>query len=71
MAIARALIHRPNLILADEPTGSLDTESGSQVLTLLEGLSKEFQVALLLVTHDQASTRICNRVISMKDGTLV
>ena len=35
------------------------------------GLSKEFQVALLLVTHDQASTRICNRVISMKDGTLV
>lgn len=71
VAIARALIHRPNLILADEPTGSLDTESGGQVLSLLEDLSKKFQVAILLVTHDQASTRICNRVISMKDGMLV
>ncbi len=71
VAIARALIHRPNLILADEPTGSLDTDSGGQVLALLENLSKEFKVALLLVTHDQASTRICNRVISMKDGMLV
>ena len=71
VAIARALIHRPNLILADEPTGSLDTDSGGQVLTLLEDLSNEFKVALLLVTHDQASTRICNRVISMKDGSLV
>ena len=71
VAIARALIHRPNLILADEPTGSLDTESGDQVLSLLEDLSKKFQVAILLVTHDKASTRICNRVISMKDGMLV
>ena len=71
VAIARALIHRPNLILADEPTGSLDTESGGHVLSLLEDLSKKFQVAILLVTHDQASTRICNRVISMKDGMLV
>ena len=71
VAIARALIHRPNLILADEPTGSLDTESGGQVLSLLEDLSEKFQVAILLVTHDQASTRICNRVISMKDGMLV
>ena len=70
VAIARALIHRPNLILADEPTGSLDSDIGGQVLDLLEELSKEFQVALLLVTHDQASTRICNRVISMKDGML-
>ena len=70
VAIARALIHRPNLILADEPTGSLDSDIGGQVLDLLENLSKEFQVALLLVTHDQASTRICNRVISMKDGML-
>ena len=71
VAIARALIHRPNLILADEPTGSLDTESGGQVLSLLEDLSKQFQVAILLVTHDKVSTRICNRVISMKDGMLV
>ena len=71
VAIARALIHRPALLLADEPTGSLDTENGDQVLNLLKTLSIEHGVALLLVTHDQASTAICDRVISMRDGTLV
>ena len=71
VAIARALVHRPRLILADEPTGSLDTESGGQVLELLKSLSIEIGVALLLVTHDHESTRICDRVIRMKDGFLI
>ncbi len=71
VALARALIHRPALLLADEPTGSLDTENGNQVLKLLKTLSIEHGVALLLVTHDHASTAICDRVISMRDGTLV
>jgi ABC-type lipoprotein export system ATPase subunit len=71
VAIARALVHRPRLILADEPTGSLDTESGGQVLELLKSLSIEIGVALLLVTHDHESTRICERVIRMKDGFLI
>ena len=71
VAIARALVHRPKLILADEPTGSLDTESGGQVLKLLKSLSDELNVALLLVTHDQDSTQICDRVITMKDGQLI
>ena len=71
IAIARALINEPNIILADEPTGSLDTESGSQVLELLKSLSSNLQVALLLVTHDHESTRICDRVITMKDGSLI
>ena len=71
VAIARALVHRPRLVLADEPTGSLDTEAGSEVLELLQDLSKDFQVALLLVTHDLSSTRICDRVITMKDGMLI
>ena len=71
VAIARALIHNPKLVLADEPTGSLDTETGSQVLDLLESLSDEFNVSLLLVTHDKASTRICDRVITMQDGLLI
>ncbi len=70
VAIARALIHNPKLVLADEPTGSLDTETGSKVLDLLESLSDEFNVSLLLVTHDKASTRICDRVITMQDGLL-
>ncbi len=71
VAIARALVHHPRLVLADEPTGSLDTESGSQVLKLLKSLSEELEVALLLVTHDHESTRICDRVITMKDGALL
>lgn len=70
IAVARALVHKPGLILADEPTGSLDSKSGEQVLQLLEDLSQENQTALLLVTHDQASTRICHRVLSMKDGAI-
>ena len=70
VALARALIHQPSLVLADEPTGSLDTEAGSQVLELLSSLSEKQGVAILLVTHDRASTRICDRVISMKDGVL-
>ena len=71
VAIARALVHRPALVLADEPTGSLDTENGDQVLKLLKTLSIEHGVALLLVTHDHASTDICDRVISMRDGSLI
>jgi len=70
VALARALIHQPSLLLADEPTGSLDTDAGSQVLELLSSLSEKQGVAILLVTHDRASTRICDRVISMKDGVL-
>ena len=71
VAIARALIHNPHLVLADEPTGSLDSKSGDGVLSLLEELSIEQGVALLMVTHDRTSTRICNRVISIQDGCLV
>ena len=71
VAIARALIHNPHLVLADEPTGSLDSKSGAGVLSLLEELSIEQGVSLLMVTHDRTSTRICNRVISIQDGCLV
>ena len=71
VAMARALMNEPDLILADEPTGSLDTESGGQVLKLLKSLSAELNVALLLVTHDHDSTQICDRVITMKDGQLI
>ena len=71
VAIARALVHKPKLVLADEPTGSLDTETGAKVLDLLKSLSDEYKVSLLLVTHDKASTRICDRVITMQDGLLI
>ena len=71
MAIGRALIHSPDLVLADEPTGSLDTQSGEDVLALLEKLSVDQGVAVLMVTHDRSSARICNRVISIQDGLLI
>ena len=58
-------------MLADEPTGSLDSKSGDSVLDLLMELSKQHGVAILMVTHDNKSTRICDRVISIQDGKLV
>jgi len=71
VALARAVMHRPRLILADEPTGSLDSVNGARVLDLLETLSQTYQIALLLVTHDKESTRICERTVGMRDGRIV
>ncbi len=70
-AIARALINQPALLLADEPTGALDTRSGEQVMELLEELNQEGQT-ILLVTHDaRLATRHTARVISLMDGRVV
>jgi putative ABC transport system ATP-binding protein len=70
-AIARALINQPTLLLADEPTGALDTRSGEQVMELLEELHHEGQT-VLLVTHDaKLATRHAARVISLTDGRVV
>ncbi len=71
VALARAIMHRPRLILADEPTGSLDSVSGAKVLDLLQALSIEHSIAVLLVTHDLTSTRICERTVAMHDGRIV
>ncbi len=70
IALARSIMNRPRLILADEPTGSLDSVSGDQVLDLIEQMSDEFSVSILLVTHDPETTRICNRTVHMKDGQI-
>jgi putative ABC transport system ATP-binding protein len=71
VAIARALINKPTLLLADEPTGALDTRSGEQVMELLGGLHREGQT-ILLVTHDaKLATRHAARVISVVDGKVV
>ena len=70
VAIARALVMKPKLLLADEPTGSLDTKNGERVLNLIEALSEANQVGLILVTHQEETTRICHRTLHINDGML-
>ena len=71
VAIARALINSPSLILADEPTGNLDTANSEIVFDLLQSLSREQNLAVLLVTHNNQLARRCDRFISMNDGLIV
>jgi putative ABC transport system ATP-binding protein len=69
-AIARALIHRPKLVLADEPTGNLDSKAARDVMELLGKLNKEDGATMMLVTHDAMAASYCDRVLFIKDGQL-
>lgn len=71
VAIARALVNGPRLILADEPTGNLDTRRGGEVLALLAELGREQQAAILLATHDLQAAEITDRLYTLRDGRLV
>ena len=71
VAIARSLSMRPKLILADEPTGNLDSKNTDSVLELIENLSKQHGIAMLLVTHNEEVTRICDQTITMNDGLIL
>jgi putative ABC transport system ATP-binding protein len=70
VAIARALANRPDVLLADEPTGNLDTTTGEQILALLDGLWRQGRT-LILVTHDPAIAAMAPRVVRLRDGALV
>lgn len=70
VAIARAAIHRPKIILADEPTGSLDSKNGQIVLELLTGLTAR-GCSVLMATHSEAATRCASRAIHLSDGSIV
>jgi putative ABC transport system ATP-binding protein len=70
-AIARALIHSPELILADEPTGNLDTENGSIVLDFLKKINEEDGLTIVMATHSAVAASYAHRVISLKDGYMV
>lgn len=69
-AIARALVHAPGVILADEPTGNLDSVNSANILDLLRELTEETGTALVLVTHSPEAAKICQRVVTMRDGVL-
>lgn len=71
VAIARALVAGPSLLLADEPTGNLDTESSREIMTILDGLNKEQGMTIILVTHETDIAAYADREIVIKDGRVL
>ncbi len=71
VAVARALVNDPTIILADEPTASLDSQAGEQIATLLHKLAAEDRRAVVVVSHDARWLSFCHRVIEMRDGHIV
>ena len=71
VAVARALVHEPALVLADEPTGNLDTESSTEVLALMRRYNRELRTAFLVVTHDPRIADACDRIVRIVDGLIV
>ncbi|WP_272480048.1 ABC transporter ATP-binding protein [Aquibacillus koreensis] len=70
VAIARAMIHQPKLLLADEPTGNLDSKASKDVMAMLEAINKQENTSLLMVTHDPQAASYSDRVVFIRDGKL-
>ncbi len=71
IAIARALVNHPALLLADEPTGNLDTENSTAVLSVLQGLNKRLGQTILMITHNPEAAAYAHRTVTMRDGRIV
>ena len=71
VAIARALAHNPQLVLADEPTGNLDAETGEKVLKLLLDLTRKTGKTLIMATHNPEISKLADRVLRVQDGQLI
>ena len=71
VAIARALVNKPAILLADEPTGNLDSATTIEVMGLLKGSCRKYNQTILMVTHNEAIAQICDRIIHMEDGRIL
>jgi putative ABC transport system ATP-binding protein len=71
VAIARAVINKPAILLADEPTGNLDTENSQVVLSMLQELNRKFNQSIIMITHNPEAAAVANRLIEMRDGRIV
>lgn len=69
-AAARAIVHEPAIILADEPTGSLDSKNATSLLNSMKSLNEEQDVSILMVTHDPISASYCRRILFIRDGEI-
>jgi len=71
VAIARALVNTPDIILADEPTGSLDKSNSLNIINILKSINKTINTTIIVVTHDEQIAKFCDRIISMEDGVII
>lgn len=71
VAIARALVNTPDIILADEPTGSLDKSNSLNIINILKNINKTINTTIIVVTHDEEIAKFCDRIISMEDGVII
>ena len=71
VAIARAIVNEPKIVLADEPTGNLDTQNSETVLGMLRHLNKEMKQTIVMITHNPEAAAYCDRVVHMRDGVIV
>lgn len=70
VAIARALVNQPEILLADEPTGNLDSDTGDKIIKLLKAINREKNLTVIVVTHDEKIAKIADRVIQIRDGQI-
>lgn len=70
VAVARAIVKQPPIILADEPTGNLDSHNGAEIMEILTGLHKEKEITLIMITHESKIAHYCQRIIHIEDGLI-
>ena len=71
VSIARALINQPSLVLADEPTGNLDSKNSDEIIRLLKEANEKYHQTIIIITHDNNIAKLANRVITIKDGKII